>query len=257
MPAIAAAQVGQTGNAPMQSLPNFPGHFAIDGFMQRQGANGDWLAAPIGSTNNFIFSDNGTPLIPLAVRVIDKYNTASDDVFAKGHLQDDPNTMKWTLRKATSKTDLNNVLVVMALNPADNHIWLALGADRRSTGRNSSIDLELLQLQALMTGDINSNNDKGFYSAGPHRGRTVGDLVISVTFQNNDVSSTSIQYWQWQPGAQAGSYAYFPINPPAGTAFTATNATPLASLFRLIICTPRPPRERHLYLSRLIRADSL
>jgi hypothetical protein len=40
---VSTLSYGQAGNAPMQSLPNFPGPMAIDGFVTRQGAAGDWL----------------------------------------------------------------------------------------------------------------------------------------------------------------------------------------------------------------------
>jgi hypothetical protein len=213
---------GQAGTAPV-SAPQMPGPFAIDGYIQRQGTRADWLAGPAG-TNNIVFTDQRTSLIPLSVIATDQYNTASDDVFAKASLQDNPNAMKWTLRKATSKTDLNNFLVFLALNTANNHIWIVLGADRRSTGKNSSIDIELLQNQVSMTGGINTSLEKGFVSVGPHGGRTVGDLTISVTFQNSDGVASSVQYLQWQPGFNIGDYSYFPINPPAGTAFTASNS---------------------------------
>lgn len=217
---------GQARNAPVQSLPNFPGPLAIDGFLQRQGTAGDWLAGPAG-TDNIIFTDAGIGLIPLSRLVTDKYNSSRDETFSKAFLQDDPNKMKWTLRRATSKTDLNNFLVFFALNPADNHIWVVLASDRRSTGKNSSIDLELLQNQVLMTGDITSNNDKGFYSAGPHGGRTVGDITISITFQNTGGSFGSVQYHQWQPGFNAGNYGYFPITPGINDAFASFNSVPI------------------------------
>ena len=51
---------GQAGNAPMQQLPPFPGLFAIDGFLQRQGVNGDWLGATNAGINR-IFTDAGDP----------------------------------------------------------------------------------------------------------------------------------------------------------------------------------------------------
>ncbi|HKC35738.1 MAG TPA: T9SS type A sorting domain-containing protein, partial [Chitinophagaceae bacterium] len=53
-------------------------------------------------------------------------------------------------------------------------------------------------------------------------GRTIGDLVISVSFQNSGGSLASIEYFQWQPTGN-NSFAYFPILPPTGSAFTAVN----------------------------------
>lgn len=220
-----SSMFGQAGNAPMQSSPQFPGPLAIDGFLQRQGSAGDWLSGP-GGAGNAIFTDAGVPLIPLCFHFRDQYNSASDEVFSKGYFQDDPNTMKWGLRRATSKTDLNNILGFIAINPVDNHLWIALAADRRTTGKNSTIDFEFLQNQVLMTGDITTGHDKGFFSAGQDGGRTRGDLVVSVKFQNSGSSFSSIEYFQWQPGA-SGNYAYLPIDPPAGTAYTATNTVPI------------------------------
>ena len=212
---------GQVGNAPMQSLPQFPGPLSIDGFLQRQLASGgDWLPGP-GGTTNTIFNNLGERLIPFCWRVVDQYNTSADEVFSKGYLQDDPNTMKWDLRRATSKTDLNNITLAAAINPGDNHVWLALSADRRSTGRNSSIDFEFLQHQVLTTGEINTGQDRGFYTDGPHGGRTIGDMVVSITFQNGGGSLASVSYLQWQE--TAFGYRYIPINPSAGAAFTAAN----------------------------------
>ena len=38
------------------------------------------------------------------------------------------------------------------------------------------------------------------------------------------VSLATIKYLQWQPTAEAGGYDYFPLDPPAGTAYAAANA---------------------------------
>ena len=87
---------GQAGNAPMQSLPNFPGPMAIDGFLQRQGAAGDWLAGPGGATN-IVFTNAGVPLVPLAYLKTDLYDDLiNDDIFDGGNkLNQDPNVWGW------------------------------------------------------------------------------------------------------------------------------------------------------------------
>lgn len=119
--------IAQVGNAPMVSS-SFPGPLAIDGYLQKQGVAGDWLPGP-GGTSNILLTDAGITLVPLCLHFRDKYNTAEDEVFSKGYLQDDPNTMKWGLRRANSKTDLNNILAFVAVNPSDGHLWIALAAD--------------------------------------------------------------------------------------------------------------------------------
>ena len=116
----------------MQSLPFFPGPFAIDGFLQRQGASGDWLAAAGGSANNYVFTDAGVPLVPLAYRLVDLFNDQTfDDIFDGGNkLFQNPNDWGWRSQKPPAKDDINNALVFIALNPADNHIWVAIAGDR-------------------------------------------------------------------------------------------------------------------------------
>src|ERR1044072_5300011 len=78
---VSTLSFGQAGNAPMQSLPNFPGPMAIDGFFQRQGASGDWTPGPGGATN-VVFNSSCQPLVPLAYHQVDLYNDqVSDDIF--------------------------------------------------------------------------------------------------------------------------------------------------------------------------------
>jgi hypothetical protein len=80
----------------MQSLPNFPGPMAIDGFLQRQtAAAGDWLAGP-GGANNIVFTDAGVPLVLLAYRLIDLFNDQTkDDIFDGGNKLSNPNDWGW------------------------------------------------------------------------------------------------------------------------------------------------------------------
>ena len=77
----------------MQSLPNFPGPMAIDGFAHRQGTAGDWLPGPGGATN-VVFTPDCTPLVPLAYHLTDLWNDqVNDDIFDGGNkLFQDPNT---------------------------------------------------------------------------------------------------------------------------------------------------------------------
>src|SRR4030095_6262529 len=75
---VSTLSFGQAGNAPMQSLPNFPGPMAIDGNTQRQGVAVDWFAGPGGATN-VVFTNNCTALVPLAYRLVDLFNDQTND----------------------------------------------------------------------------------------------------------------------------------------------------------------------------------
>src|SRR6187399_920522 len=220
---VSTLSYGQAGNAPMQSLPNFIGPMAIDGFIQRQGAAGDWQAGP-GGTTNVVFTNSCVALVPIAYRLTDLFNDqVNDDIFDGGNkLFQDPNTWGWRSQKPPAKDDINTAMVFLALNPIDNHIWLAISGDRMSTNGTSYLDFEFYQNSITKTGGPIPGGTGGFISAGPHGGRTVGDLSITLEFVNGG-SLAVASYLQWQPGAEAGTYDYFPITPPAGTAFAAAN----------------------------------
>ena len=110
---------------------------------------GDWLictnVAPPG-TAGAVLDKNGAPLdISRTFHLIDLYNANNDTTFTGGHKWfDDPNTWQWTTSKASSKTDINNVLFHVGLD-AEGHIWIAIAADRFSTSGDSYIDFEFLQ----------------------------------------------------------------------------------------------------------------
>src|SRR6188474_3615452 len=131
---VSTLSFGQTGNAPMQSLPNFPGPMAIDGFIQRQGAAGDWQAGPGGATN-VVFTNSCVALVPLAYRLTDPFNDlVNDDIFDGGNkLFQNPNTWGWRSQKPPAKDDMNNAAALLTMNPLDGHIWLIIAGDRMST----------------------------------------------------------------------------------------------------------------------------
>jgi len=226
---ISTLLFGQAGNAPMQSLPNFTGPFAIDGFLQRQGVNGDWLAGPGGATN-IVFTDAGVALVPLAYRLTDLYDDLiNDDIFDGGNkLFQNPNVWGWRSQKPPGKDDINNSMVFLALNPANNHIWLAISGDRKEINGTSYLDFEFYQNTITKTdgetppGPPVLGSTGGFVSTGPHNGRTIGDISITLEFTNGG-SFASVFYLQWQPGSEAGTYDYFPLTPAPGTAFAASN----------------------------------
>jgi len=217
---------GQAGNAPMQQLPPFPGPFAIDGFLQRQGASGDWLAAAGGSANNFVFTNAGVPVpgIVLAYLKTDLWDDlVNDDIFDGGNkLNQNPNVWGWRSQKPPAKDDINNAMVFLALNPANNHIWLAISGDRLSTNGTSYIDFEFYQNSISKTGGPIPGGTGGFTSSGPHNGRTIGDISITLEITGGG-SNATVKYLQWQAGSEAGEYDYVDLTPAVGTAFAAAN----------------------------------
>ncbi len=218
---VSTLSFGQAGNAPMQALPNFTGPMAINGFVTRQGTAGDWLPGPGGATNT-VFTNTCVALVPLAYRLTDLFNDqVSDDIFDGGNkLNDDPNDWGWRSQKPPAKDDINTAMVFIALNPVDNHIWLAISGDRMSTNGTSYLDFEFYQNSITKVGGPTTG---GFVSTGPHGGRTVGDISITLEYTGGG-SFATVKYQQWQPGSEAGSYDYFDVVPAPGTAFAAANA---------------------------------
>jgi hypothetical protein len=217
---VSTLSFAQAGNAPMVSLPNFPGPMAIDGNTRRQGAAGDWFAGP-GGTTNIVFTDNCVALVPLAYHLVDLYDDqVNDDIFDGGNkLNQNPNDWGWRSQKPPAKDDINNSLIFLATNPIDNHIWLAITGDRMSTNGTSYLDFEFYQNTITKTGGPTTG---GFLSTGPDGGRTVGDLSITLQYTQGG-SFASVFYLRWQPGSEAGSFEYVEIPVPAGTAFAAAN----------------------------------
>src|SRR6516164_2343671 len=122
-----------TGVAPVL-VPS--GGFAIDGDLQANTPNegaGDWLPGLSGAGGS-VLDATGAPLNPATTfHFIDLYNSTSDNTFAGGlKWTDDPNTWSWSTGKASSKTDINNVLLHVS-HDVNGHTWVIVAADRLST----------------------------------------------------------------------------------------------------------------------------
>src|SRR5439155_1605042 len=80
-----------------------------------------------------------------------------------------------TTGKASSKTDINNVLLHVSTD-TNGHTWVIVAADRFSTSGDSYIDFEFLQHSLV------ASNNGTFTSTGPDGGRTANDLLLSIGF---------------------------------------------------------------------------
>ena len=197
------------------------GGFAIDGNL---GANtpdanvGDWLFLnTFPGAGGGVLDSAGASLNPLTTfHFIDPYN-GNDVVFAGGQKwSDNPSNWVWTVNKASSKTDINNVLLHITRD-ANGHTWVIVAADRFSTSGDSYIDFEFLQNTLLR------NNDGSFSSSGPHGGRTAGDLVLSLAFTGGGSIPDFLAY-RWQTNGSVGfTYVNVTGSLPVGRVFVALN----------------------------------
>src|ERR1051326_4389117 len=214
---MAKAVPPPSGVAPVQ-VP--AGGFAIYGSLKANNpvANaGNWMAGA-GGTGGAVLDASGAALDPARTfHFTDLYNSTSDNTFSGGKWTDDPNTWGWTQSKASSKTDINNVLIHIATD-VNGHSWLVVGADRFSTSGDSYIDFEFLQNTLV------SNGNGTFSSAGPNGGRTVNDLLLSLAFTSGGGVADFFAY-RWQTNSGSGGYTYFDATAalPTGKVFVAAS----------------------------------
>jgi hypothetical protein len=200
------------------------GGFSIDGDLMADAIAGDW----VGTTNpaSGVLSPAGVPLNPATTfHFADAFNSTADNTFVGGlKWTDDPNVWQWTTSKASSKTDINNVLLHVARD-ADGHTWSIIAADRFSTSGDSYIDFEFLQNPLVLT------NGGKFASSGPNGGRTVNDLLLSLAFTSGGSVADFLAY-RWLPNG-SGGYAYVDVTAqlPAGRVFVALNSNTVAVPF--------------------------
>jgi hypothetical protein len=136
-------------------------------------------------------------------------------IFQGSKFNQDPNQWSWTTGKASSKNDINNVMYHLAKD-ASGDMWIMLGSDRYSTTGTSYIDFEFLQHSLVRTPNF------GFSSVGPHGGRTINDMVVSVEYSNGG-SAGSVRIYLWK--SVGAGYDYVEQIIPGGVAFAATNST--------------------------------
>jgi len=215
---VANAAPPPAGTAPVTDPP---GGFGIEGDLLADSpvaGLGDWVPGPNGA-GQAVLDANGVPINPTTTfHFIDPFN-ASDDLTFSGGLKwtDDPNDWTWTTGKASSKTDINNVLLHVAKD-ADGHTWVILATDRLSTSGDSYIDFELLQNPFYRT------NNGAFFSLGPDGGRTVNDVLLSLAFTGGG-SVPDFFAFRWQGSNGKFAYVDSTTSLPTGRVFVAANAT--------------------------------
>jgi HYR domain len=195
------------------------GGFAIEGDLLANtplSGAGDWLPGP-GGTGSSVLDANGAPLNSgTTFHLVDPFNSASDDTFAGGlKWTDNPNSWRWTTGGASSKTDINNVLLHVS-SDANGHTWIIIAADRASTSGDSYIDFEFLQ------NPLTRNSDGSFTSSGPNGGRTTNDMVLSLEFGGGGSVPDFFAY-RWVPSGSGFAYVDATASFPTGRVFVAAS----------------------------------
>lgn len=215
-PSFALAQAGIAPNGD-------PGSgFDLDGDLQANTPHAnttDWVAGTAGS-GIALMSDAGVPSGSTTFHGVDAYDNITDRLFssAGSRLNLDPNgNWAWATMvvAVADKDNLNHGLAHLSTD-ASGHHWIVWAADRKATNGTSFIDCTLWQ------GSLTRNGDGTFSASGPHAGRTVGDLLL--TMQLIDIGSLLPVFLvaRWTE-ISPGVYDYVGLTPAGGTAFVACN----------------------------------
>jgi gliding motility-associated-like protein len=161
---------------------------------------GDWFEGTAIGTGGFIFNNDGTTKDLYLSRLIRDFwydknfpQVKNDNVFAGGDkVYDDPNEWGIAYNTAPGDGDVHNAMYHVSKNKVTKDQWIVLGADRLTTTGNGYIDFELFQNEVV----TNTNGD-GFDSAGPHGGRTINDILITLEY-NNAGGKSALLFYLWK-----------------------------------------------------------
>ncbi|HCE57535.1 MAG TPA: hypothetical protein DER09_06910, partial [Prolixibacteraceae bacterium] len=192
------------------------GGFSIDGDLESNTPAtdiGDWISGLTGS-GGYVLNIDGSPVNTSKTFVYeDLFNSGNDNIFKGGYKwNDDPNTWMWVTQKAGGKGDINNVYIHLGEDTLNNQ-WLVIASDRLDITGASYTDFEFLQ------GNISANANGTFSSSGPHGGRTVNDVLITVEYPNGG-SASVVSFYRWR---LVGSNYEYVLETPPPTAFAQPN----------------------------------
>jgi hypothetical protein len=175
-----------------------------------------------------VLDDNGVPAlnafgIPFrASHTVDEnWGNAGDGwdptLFAGGNKNSDligPGQSPWDWGPgggSPQKNDLTNAYFHTRVDPLTGDRWVFVAAETRSINGDSHVDFEFNQAGVVRTGAINGL----LIGMGPSGGRTIGDFLISVDFEQGGIHPVAtVRVWN---GSQ-----FIPVEDPSAV-FSATN----------------------------------
>jgi hypothetical protein len=187
------------------------GGFKIDGHLRANtpagaaSVAGDWVPRVNGTAftagiDSFVLSSAGVPEDNVTTRLQrDEYNNNIDDIFTQGSkFNDYISALHWGLGGAPNKNDIHNgVFHASGDNANPSNQWVFIGGDRLDVAGTSYIDFQFLQ------GTITTNAST-FTGSGLHGGRSIGDINISMEY-NNGGSAPKVVIYRWAPTNDAGT----------------------------------------------------
>ncbi|UCH85712.1 MAG: hypothetical protein JSW50_08525, partial [Candidatus Latescibacterota bacterium] len=203
------------------AAPGMANGFEVDGNLYSNnpgtvpGLGGDWLDGPPGPGTG-VLNPDGSPknsIFTLYIRDLIKNDDA--DVFSSStKVTGDPNKFTWKSGSVPQKDDIQNGFIHLS-EDAGGDMWITVAGDRRSVSGDSYLDFEILQNTLFKT------DEGGFVSNGPHGGRTLGDILLTIELTNGGDQAVFLAH-RWVEDGDGG-YTYVEIPFPVGAAFVAAN----------------------------------
>ncbi|SDS30716.1 tandem-95 repeat protein [Christiangramia echinicola] len=187
---------------------------------------GDWVPYYWSSTNsyetsenNYVFFPNGNAVDPnTSRRYVDPYNSSTDNIYTGSKASDSPADWKRTTLKPQGKSDINNAFYHIATD-ATGSDWLFVGSDRMDTQGTGYIDFEFFQKPVYE----DPNDNSKFVTEGLDGGRTVNDVLITLSYDNGG-STATVDIYFWKPDG-AGGFHYELQSVDSIDAYGATNTS--------------------------------
>lgn len=181
------------------------GGFKIDGALRANVTTtaGDWVPRLnsqvfTAGVDSFVLDAAGNPEDLVTTRIKrDEYNNNIDNIFTQGSkFNDYLSALHWGLGGAPNKNDIHNGLFHASGDNSGNQ-WVFIAGDRLDVSGTSYIDFEFLQ--GTITQTANS-----FTGTGLAGGRTIGDINISMEY-NNGGTAPKVVIYRWGPSNEAGT----------------------------------------------------
>ena len=197
-----SAVVGFSQTAPVV-VPK--GGFKIDGALRANvtTAFGDWVPR-LNSQNftagldSFVIDATGAVENNVSTRLQrDEYNNNIDNIFTQGSkFADYIGALHWGLGGAPNKNDIHNGMFHASAEAGGNQ-WVFIGGDRLDVSGTSYIDFQFLQGTVALGAST-------FTGSGPAGGRTIGDINVSMEY-NNGGTAPKVVIYRWVPTNDAGT----------------------------------------------------
>jgi hypothetical protein len=212
------------------------GGFAVDGDAVTNyptPGTGDWFTNPDPLLQYVPGNSIFNPLIgnpfnlryPFSHHWNDGWQQGTDSTVFDGSnkINDDPNTYEWKAGSVPNKNEINNASVQFSRGdstlPGGNYhdLWCSFAADREVNNGDSYIDFEFLQKPLYMSGTTAGV----FVSLGTDGGRTVGDILVTIEFQQGGGTAYAVVR-RWQPKV-GGGFEYVLFTPALGDVLCTSN----------------------------------